>query len=260
MSIQPDHYDADYYRAGCGPIPYQDRAAWLARFRDVAALLIAAVQPKTAYDAGCAFGYLVEALRERGVDARGVDISDYAISQAVPDVRPYVRVGSVTEPLPDRVDLITCIEILEHVDAATGDAAIANFCAHADAVLFSSSPDDDDTDSHINIQPPHYWAERFARHGFTRDLSADVTLVAPWAALFRKGGAPDWRDYEDAHVAAAGRIAQLERDLTRARAAEAQLRASEVERARLADLLRGYENGRVMRALNALRRLGGGRS
>ena len=41
-------------------------------------------RPARLLDAGCAIGLLVETLRDRGVDARGVDISDYAIGR-VPD-------------------------------------------------------------------------------------------------------------------------------------------------------------------------------
>jgi len=41
-------------------------------------------------DFGCAKGYYVKAFRMLGIDAFGVDISEYAISQAPEDVRKYV--------------------------------------------------------------------------------------------------------------------------------------------------------------------------
>ena len=44
-------------------------------------------------------GFLVEALRKRGVDASGIDISDYAISQVDESVAAYCSVASLTEPL-----------------------------------------------------------------------------------------------------------------------------------------------------------------
>ncbi|MBU1173205.1 MAG: class I SAM-dependent methyltransferase, partial [Proteobacteria bacterium] len=35
-------------------------------------------------DVGCAYGFLCAALQDVGVDARGIDISEYSVSQALP--------------------------------------------------------------------------------------------------------------------------------------------------------------------------------
>jgi len=42
----------------------------------------------------CAHVFLVEALRDRGVEAWGLDISQFAISQVRADIRPYCKVGA----------------------------------------------------------------------------------------------------------------------------------------------------------------------
>jgi SAM-dependent methyltransferase len=245
-SQQPLHaYDAAYYATGLGPVPYTDRGVWLPHFRNVAALIIDVARPASVFDAGCAFGYLVEALRERGVDASGADISDYAISQAAPDVRPFLSVAPVDAPLTRQYDLITCIEVLEHVDAAAGAAAIANFCQHGDAVLFSSSPDDHVETSHINVQPPGHWAALFARHGFARVLSADISALTPWAAIFqRQDTTPEARlsAYEDALTRSRGEVVALKRELARLQ-----------QHARALENVRG--GGRAVRTLKRLRRL-----
>jgi 2-polyprenyl-3-methyl-5-hydroxy-6-metoxy-1,4-benzoquinol methylase len=46
---------------------------------------------KSVFDIGCAKGFLVKALRGLGVEAYGIDVSDYAIELADPDIRPYLR-------------------------------------------------------------------------------------------------------------------------------------------------------------------------
>ena len=46
-------------------------------------------------DVGCARGYLVEALRELGVDAHGCDVSGYAVEHAAPGALGYVRLGDL---------------------------------------------------------------------------------------------------------------------------------------------------------------------
>jgi SAM-dependent methyltransferase len=192
------HFDAYYYRHGLGQ-PYERNEYWLGFFGAVADRIIADVRPRTVLDAGCAMGFLVEALRARGVEAYGIDISEYAIAQAHPGIRPYCAVGSVAEPFPMRYDLIVSIEVLEHMPQAEAERAVANFCAHADDVLFSSSPLDYREATHFNVQPPEVWAELFARAGLFRDVDFDATFLTPWAARFRRSNAPPHRiarDYE----------------------------------------------------------------
>ncbi len=197
MSPAPyaDAYDADYYAHNCGERPYRRDAEWLAFFQAVADRIVEGIGPRTVLDAGCAMGFLVETLRGRGVEAWGVDISDYAIAQAHPSVLPFVQVGSITTPFGRRYDLITCIEVLEHMPPAEAPAAIANLCAHADDILFSSSPLDRRELTHLNVQPPEYWTEIFAQHGFYRDVDFDASVLTAWAVRFRRGVAdkPDPR-------------------------------------------------------------------
>ena len=79
-------YDAYYFRHGCGR-PYQRDPEWLRFFDEVAEWIVRTIGPRTVLDAGCAMGFLVEALRRRGVEAYGVDISEYAIARVVPEIR-----------------------------------------------------------------------------------------------------------------------------------------------------------------------------
>jgi len=48
---------------------------------------------KKVLELGCAKGFVVEDLREMGVDAYGIDVSQYAIDQASPAVKPYLTVA-----------------------------------------------------------------------------------------------------------------------------------------------------------------------
>lgn len=182
-------FDADYYAHGCGR-PYVRDDVWLAFFGRVADRIVADIAPRTAMDVGCALGFLVEALRERDVDARGIDLSTYAIQQAHPDVAPYVAVASAADPLPGRYDVVTCIEVLEHMPPDAADRAIDAMTAAADDILFSSSPTDHAEPTHVNVQPPEAWAAAFARRGFYRDADFDATFLTPWAARFRKVDGP----------------------------------------------------------------------
>jgi SAM-dependent methyltransferase len=161
--------------------------------------IVSDIGPGSVLDAGCAMGFLVEKLRERGVEAFGVDISEYAIGQAHPDIRPYCWVGSAAAPLPRRYDLIVSIEVLEHMPQDEAERALANVCQYTDDILFSSTPLDYKEASHLNVHSPEYWATLFARQGFFRDVDFDAAFITPWAARFRRRNDPAPRlisDYE----------------------------------------------------------------
>lgn len=182
-------FDSYYYNHCCGQ-PYERNELWLTFFGGIADRVVEDIHPATVLDAGCAMGFLVEGLRKREVEAYGIDISEYAIQNVHEDIRPYCRVGSITDAFPIRYDLIVSIEVLEHMSKEEAEVAIQNFCAHTDDILFSSTPFDYKEITHYNVQPPEYWAEQFARHGFLRDVDFDASFITPWAVRFRRSREP----------------------------------------------------------------------
>lgn len=253
-------YGKHYYRHDCG-IPYERNDHWLEFFGKLADNAVRELRPTSVLDAGCAMGFLVEALRERGVEAWGIDVSEYAISQVAEPVREFTRVASLTEPLPRRYDLVVCIEVLEHIPPAEVGAAIANLCAASDRILLSTTPDDYAEATHFNVQPPEAWSAALAREGFIREVERDVSYVTPWAALYTRSEKPleeVVRDYDrswarlrregdqlrDSLLAAQDRLAELEE---RAQAAEErpelqrELDRRQAEILRLRDLLIGKD-------------------
>jgi hypothetical protein len=169
-------------------VPYeQESEHWKAFFGQLADRIVAELAPRTSLDAGCAKGFLVGALRERGVEAEGFDLSDVAVDDAPPAAKGHVRVGSLTEPIEGRYDLITCIEVIEHLDPVDTAGAVANLCRASDRILLSSTPGDLGEPTHVNVQPPERWSQLFAMNGFYRDFRHDAGYLSPWAALYRKG-------------------------------------------------------------------------
>lgn len=181
----PSDYGEAYYDTYFGG-RYERSEHWLTFFGNVADRIVTSLHPTETLDVGCAWGFLVEALAKRGVKASGFDFSDYAISMVDPSVADACSVRSATEPIAGRYDLVTCIEVIEHMTPLDGQMAIANMTQVTDTILVSSSPADFVEPTHINVQPPAYWAALFAEHGFVRDLSYDATYLTPWAALFRR--------------------------------------------------------------------------
>lgn len=189
LSTTPVDYGDAYYdtyeASEVGPYAWESEH-WRGFFMSVADRIVGLLEPSTSLDVGCAKGMLVQALASRGVDARGRDISAYAIETAHADVRNRLTVASATEPIKERYDVITCVEVLEHLSPSDAQDAIDVMCAATDRILFSSTPGDFDETTHINVHPTAQWAAWFAERGFYRRTDADVTFLATWAVLFER--------------------------------------------------------------------------
>jgi SAM-dependent methyltransferase len=182
---EQEQYGEYYYRHDCG-IPYERNDYWLGYFAKIADRIVRDLEPRSVLDAGCAMGFLVEALRARAVEAYGIDISEYAISKVDESVADYCRVASLTEPLGRRYDLITCVEVVEHISVEEAETVIATLCTATDRLLLSTSPDDYTEATHLNVQPPEYWSRLLAREGFFRVIDQDLSYLTPWAALYTR--------------------------------------------------------------------------
>ena len=184
-------YDKEYYKHSCGSLPYESHNHWLQFFGSIADRIVHDINPVTVLDAGCAMGYLVAALRDRGVQAFGIDISIYAISQVRDDIKQYCTVSSLLDPIPDtfpgKYDLVVSIEVLEHLFADDGVKAIRNLCALSDKFLFSSTPDDISEITHVNVNPQEYWARAFADNNYYIDYEYVPNYISPQAVFYKRG-------------------------------------------------------------------------
>ncbi len=186
-AAEPDAlYGPGYYASHCGPVPYERNDHWLRFFGQIADELVRAFAPRRAFDAGCALGLLVECLWDRGVQAYGRDISGWAIGQVRADVRPFCHAGSIAEPIEGEYDLLTCIEVLEHMPEAAALQAITVMAAAAPRILFSSSPTDLEEPTHCNVRPTAYWLARWAEAGFAPSTTHDTGYLAPHAFILER--------------------------------------------------------------------------
>lgn len=190
-------YNKEYYqhyRTASGEISYQDSEEIKAFIGHIATQIKEKYRPKTVLDAGCAMGLLVAALRDLGVEAYGVDLSEYAISRVREDIRPYCAVGSLADPLPDslprRYDLVVSIEVLEHMPEEDGKKSIANLCTMSDQILFSSVPDDTTDPTHINLHETPYWCGLFAKQGFFSAEEKKPLFLPRHARFFQRKSVP----------------------------------------------------------------------
>lgn len=267
-----------YYEHDCG-IPYERSEEWLVYFDQLADHIVERLAPKQLLDAGCAFGLLVEKLRQRGVEAWGIDISEFAIGQVDESMRAYCAVGSLVDPLPEgfpeRFDLATCIEVVEHMRPRDGEVAIARLAGVADRVLFSSSPVDYGEVTHVNVQAPEDWSAIFARAGLLRNVDLPADFPTAWTALYERANTDlgevvrrydrrltralhELRDLRETAMRLQERIVHLEATADGAAAVQrdqalARVRTLEAEVTGLRTIL-DSRGGRWLRALHAVRR------
>jgi SAM-dependent methyltransferase len=71
-------------------------------------------------DVGCAKGFMMHDMAELipGLTVKGIDISDYAIANALPDMKPHVHVADATElPFLDKsFDVVICINTVHNLE------------------------------------------------------------------------------------------------------------------------------------------------
>lgn len=122
--------------------------------------------PRDVLDVGCGVGYLVKALRERGVEAYGIDVASWAIEHAV---TPYVEQRSLFD-LQARLrkySLVVSHDMLEHIPITLLPRAVSvlNSIGQRNYHIIScgSLPDDHDI-THVTMHTLGWWKRRLPMH------------------------------------------------------------------------------------------------
>lgn len=167
-------FGAEYFDAGKEARPGVYRSYRLEDFPMFGVLAVwikNLFNPKRILDVGCAKGFLVKAFKDLGIEAWGVDVSEYALSAAPDDVCPYLcKVDLNKDVLPfrdeyfDFVISLTTIECLHNHELAIHETnrvlrhggglfLITNYKATKDKFV-------------INAHGRGYWIKYFQSNGF----------------------------------------------------------------------------------------------
>jgi SAM-dependent methyltransferase len=137
------------------------------------------IDPHSVLDVGCGVGTWVSVWIAAGVtDAIGVD-GDYVNRELleIPAERFVSHDLTKSLDMGRRFDLVTCLEVAEHLPPASAPILVESLVRHADVIVFSAAVPGQTGTGHVNEQWPSYWAKYFAGAGF---LPFDVFRDRIW--------------------------------------------------------------------------------
>lgn len=141
-------------------------------------------------DIGAAYGALVKALLDVGVDAYGVDVSEYAVSSS-PVKNRLILVDVATQNLPysrEMFDFVTAINVLEHLPNLDHSLREINRVLRYGGFLYISVPSEKTVDTwldpyHVNILRREEWGDLLVKYGFRKASASERTRF--WYYFFR---------------------------------------------------------------------------
>ena len=185
IPIPGSWYDADYFEHG-RKSNWREGYTWqgfAALFRETAEFLTTMLPESESFlDAGCAKGFLVRTLRERGKEAWGFDHSAWAIEHAEESAKPFLRLAGVEEVEFDREFDVTlsffllesltesqALAFLERARKRTRHALVAVIHTREDEPSTHRPTVEDRDLSHITQRGRAWWHNLILRAGWRQD-------------------------------------------------------------------------------------------
>lgn len=127
------------------------------------------LRPSSVLDVGCGVGTWLAAWGRAGVsDVIGID-GDYVDRTALELPSDKFVPHDLQQPfsLGRKFDLVQTLEVAEHLDESYADTFVESLTKHGDTIMFSAAVPGQGGTHHVNERWPSYWAEKFAKAGFT---------------------------------------------------------------------------------------------
>ncbi len=172
LESKSSRFGEDFFNSGKRvPGTFEDYSfdAYCAFFGPLCGIIVKHFSPHRVLDIGCAKGSMVNVFRELGVEAFGVDVSEYAIYSAPKSLRPYLYVVDLDKdslPFEDGFfDFVTFFGSIEYLK--NHQNAIANLTrvmADGGSLLLTTIYRRPKGDSYrLNVHSKDFWLKEFGK-------------------------------------------------------------------------------------------------
>jgi hypothetical protein len=165
-----------------GPKFFAKRHKLQWRAEIVCKAIINALEPESVIDVGCGIGDYVHYFNSLGIKALGIEGSSAVLPYALTD-KIVICDMRQRDIVRENSDLLTCFEVLEHIEEEYSDIFVENLTKLSDRILVSAAPPGSGGHYHVNCQPKKYWIEKFMVHNYGYDEVITCLVKAelkPW--------------------------------------------------------------------------------
>lgn len=143
--------------------------------------------PESILDIGCGAGAWCRVWKDHGIqNILGMD-GDYVDNDSLLIPNDCFIRANLSTPINinQKFDLVTSLEVAEHIDEKYADIFINNLITHGDVILFSAAVPGQGGEFHINEQPLEYWRKKFYDNDYEcfdpiRKQILNLKQVEPW--------------------------------------------------------------------------------
>ncbi len=163
-------YDQKFYEG-------QSHRSWMSARKICSRVRSSLPHVSSVLDIGCGSGSWLRAWLDLGIiDVHGLDGS-YVFNSKLMIPKELISAQNLNErfSLERKFDLVTCLEVAEHLSPSNSKILVETICRHGDLVLFSAAVPGQGGENHVNERTYEYWRQLFEESGYSM-----FDFVRPW--------------------------------------------------------------------------------
>ena len=130
------------------------------------------LDPLTVLDIGCGPGIYVDSLRDRKINAVGIDIDERV------HTKKHLKYQSLFDITNETADTVICMEVAEHINIENEDLVVKKVVSTVDKTLiWTAAAVGQGGIGHINCKDKQEWADKITTAGLVRNHTKEAELI-----------------------------------------------------------------------------------